>query len=378
MRLLVSLLIGASASLAAADVAIVEEIIAKCNGEIITRGDVDRARKDLEGALRQQGLSGAQLQQAYDEQEKNLLRDRIDKALLVQKAKDLNINVDSDLTKRLAQIQRDSGIAEPEKFQAWLREQTGMPFEDFKSEMKNDMLRQMVIRQEVGRNVNIKRDEVQKYYDEHKKDFIREERVYLREILVSTENKDATGAAAADKKAKDLVARARKGERFAEMARDNSDAVTAKSYGELPPFKKGELSKNIEDLVWNQPKGYITDPIKTATGFLILRVEEHQKSGQAELSDVENEIMDKLYEPRITPAVRQYLTKLREQAFLEIKPEWVDSGAAAGKDTSWIDPAQLKPETVTKAQVANQAKRKKLLWAIPIPGTKTKSTSSSQ
>ena len=378
MRLLVSLLIGASASLAAADVAVVEEIIAKCNGEIITRGDIDRARKDLEGALRQQGLSGVALQQSYDEQEKNLLRDRIDKALLVQKAKDLNINVDSDLTKRLAQIQRDSGIAEPEKFQAWLREQTGMPFEDFKSEMKNDMMRQMVIRQEVGRNVNIKRDEVQKYYDEHKKDFVREERVYLREILVSTENKDAAGTAAADKKAKDLVARARKGERFAEMARDNSDAVTAKSFGELPPFKKGELSKNIEDMVWSQPKGYITDPIKTATGFLILRVEEHQKSGQAELSDVENEIMDKLYEPRITPAVREYLTKLREQAFLEIKSEWVDSGAASGKDTSWIDPAQLKPETVTKAQVANQAKRKKLLWAIPIPGTKTKSTSSSQ
>ncbi len=73
------------------------------------------------------------------------------------------------------------------------------------------------------------------------------------------------------------------------MARDNSDSLTAKSMGEFPaPFKKGDLAKNLEDLVWSQPKGYITDPIKTGNGFLILRVEDHQKAGQAELSEVEN------------------------------------------------------------------------------------------
>ena len=378
MKALVPLAILVPGCLFSADLGVVEEIVAKCNGDIITRGDVDHSRKQLIEALRREGLNGPGFEQALQEQEKNLLRDRIDQLLLVQKGKDLNINVDSEIAKRMAAIQKDSGIADPEKFHDWVKEQAGMPFEDFKSDMVNDILRQRVIRQEVGEKVQIKREDIEKYYNEHKSEFVREERVFLREIFLSTENKDAAAAAAVEKKAKDLVARARKGERFPEMARDNSDAVTAKSMGELPAYKKGEIAQNIEDLVWSQPRGYVTDPIKTAGGFLILRVDEHQKAGQAELSEVENEIMEKLYAPRMQPKIREYLTELRKSAFLEIKPDYVDSGAAPGKDTTWIDPAQLKPETVSKSEVANQAKHKKLLWAIPIPGTKTKTTSASQ
>jgi peptidyl-prolyl cis-trans isomerase SurA len=379
MKSLVSLAILASGCLSAADLAVVEEIVAKCNGDIITKGDLDRSRKEMANELRRGGTNGAALEQALADKQKNMLRDRIDQLLLVQKGKDLNINVDSEITKRIAQIQTESGIADPDKFHDWIKEQTGgVSFEDFKQEMKNQMLTQRVIRQEISSGINVKHDEVEKYYNEHKTQFVREERLFLREILISTENKDAAGVAAAEKKAKDLVARARKGERFAELARDNSDAVTAKGMGELPPFKKGELSSILEGQVWSQPKGFITDPIRTGAGFLIIRVEDHQKAGQADLSEVEQDIMEELYKPRMDPAIRQYLTKLRESAFLEIKSDYVDTGAAPGKDTSWVDPAQLKPETVTKEEVANQTRRKRLLWAIPIPGTKAKSTSSSK
>jgi len=377
MKLLAPLLILGCGYVFASDVNTVEEIIAKCNGDIITRGDIDRSRKELAEMLRRDGATGANFQSAFNERDKNLLRDRIDQLLLTQKAKDLDIKVDTEISKRLAMIQKDSGIADPEKFQAFVREQTGMPYEDYRQEMKNDLMRQHVIRQEVGSKVNIKHDEIEKYYNEHKSEFVRQERIFLREILLSTKNKDSAGVAAAEKKAKDLTSRARRGERFQEMARDNSDAVTAKGYGELPAFKKGELSKLLEDQVWSQPKGYVTDPIKIDAGFEILRVEDHQKAGQADLADVENEIMEKLYEPRMAPKVREYLTELRQSAFLEIKSDWVDTGAAPGKDTSWVDPAQLKPETTTKAEVAAQSKHKKLLWAIPIPGTKTKTTSTS-
>ena len=378
MKSLAPLLILASGSLFAADLRVVEEIVAKCNGDIVTRSDIEKAQKDMADALRREGLSGPALDQRVAQESKHLLQDRIDNLLLVQKAKDDNINVDNDIAKRMAMIQKESNIADPEKFHEWVREQAGVPFEDFKNDMKNQMLRERVIRQEVGEHISIKHDEVVKYYNEHKNEFVREEKIFLREILVSTENKDAAGVAAAEKKAKDLVARARKGERFAEMARDNSDSVTAKSFGALDPYKKGVLDPALESQVWDKPKGYVTDPIPVKAGFEILRVEEHYKAGQAELSEVENEIMDKLYAPRMQPMVREFLTKLRKDAFLEIKPEWVDSGAAPGKDTSWVDPAQLKPETVTKAEVASQSKRKRLLWMVPVPGTHTSSTSSSQ
>lgn len=378
MKSLAPLAILTFGSLFAADLATVEEIVAKCNGDIVTRGDLERTRRQLIGDLREGGLAGPAIERALGDREKNILRDRIDQLLLVQKAKDVSVNVDAEVTKRVAAIQSESGLADPDKFHDYIKEKSGQSFEDFRDEMKKSLLTQRVIRQEVSEKIPIKHEEIEKYYNEHKSEFVREERLYLREILVSTENKDAAGIAAADKKAKDLVARARRGERFAEMARDNSDAVSAKDMGSLPPFKKGYLASNLEDTVWNQPKGYITDPIQTPNGFLILRVEEHQKAGQAELSEVENEVMDKLFQPRMEPAVREYLTKLRVEAFLQIKAGYIDSGAAPGKDTSWVDPAQLKPETVTKEEVSNQAKHKKLLGAIPIPGTKAKGTSSSQ
>jgi peptidyl-prolyl cis-trans isomerase SurA len=234
-----------------------------------------------------------------------------------------------------------------------------------------------VIREEVTEKMTVKHEELEKYYNEHKTEFVRQEQITLQEILISTEGKDDAGVAAAEKKAKGLVARARKGERFAEMARDNSDSATAKVMGELTPCKKGMISQNLEDAVWNQPKGYITDPIRVATGFLILRVNDHQKAGLAELSEVENRISEILLAPRLDAAVREYLTKLRNDAFLEIKADYIDTGAASGKDTAWRDPAQMRPETVRKEEVASTTRHKRLLWTIPVPGTQTGAISSS-
>ena len=139
------------------------------------------------------------------------------------------------MSKQLAGYQSEAKIADPEKFQAYIKEQSGMSYEDFKQEMKNRALTQRVIREEVSEKMQVKHEDVEKYYNEHKTDFVRDERIILQEILISTEGKDDTAVAAAEKKAKELVARARKGERFAEMARDNSDSVSAKAMGELPP-----------------------------------------------------------------------------------------------------------------------------------------------
>jgi parvulin-like peptidyl-prolyl isomerase len=382
MKLFVPLLVGSSCvfcalSLVAADT-VVEEIVAKCNGDIVTRGDLDRSRRELMETMRESGLVGDELEKQLAAREKDLLRDRIDQLVLAQKAKDLNINVDSEVTKQLAGIQSDSKLADPEKFQEYIKERSGMSYEDFKQEMKTRFLTQRVIREEVSEKMSVKHEDVEKYYNEHKAEFVRDEQITLQEILISTEGKDAAGMAAAEKKAKDLVSRARKGERFAEMARDNSDSITAKGMGELPPYKKGMLSSNLENAVWNQPKGYITDPIRTDKGFLILRVEDHQKAGQAELADVENRINEILLAPKLDAAVRQYLTKLRKEAFLEIKADYIDTGAAGGKDTAWVDPAQLRPETVKKEEVVSTTRKKRLLWSIPVPGTQTTAISSSQ
>jgi len=366
-RYAVGLWLGALPALSA-DVKVVELIVTKINNEIITQGELERTRRQLEAELKRQGFSAERLEQTLQEAEKDLLRDRIDQLLLVQKGKDLSINVDAEVSKYLAELQLQYKIAEPDKFQQFVREQTGTPFEDFKQQTKEGILTRRVIQQEVGSKINIARSEVQQYYQEHKDEFVRDEQVFLREILVSTEGKDA---AAAEKKAKDLIERARRKENFGNLARDNSDAATAPNYGDLGGFKRGDLKKEIEDIVFKQRRGYVTDPLRQPNGFLILKVEERFEKGLQPFEVVENEVMDKLYSPRMQPAVRSFLTRLRQDAFLEIRSGYVDSGAAPGKDTAWKDPVQFKPQTVTKEEVASRIRRLRLLWLIPIPFTKT-------
>jgi peptidyl-prolyl cis-trans isomerase SurA len=375
--------VSALAVCSAADnqpVKVIEEIAAKVNGDIITRGELEKKRSDAEAEARRQGLNGARLQEAVKEVTSNALRDEIDQLLLVQKAKDLNINVDGDVARRLAEIQVQAKKPNPDEFQAYVREQTGMTFEDFKDRMRRDILTQRLIGQEVMRNIVIPEPDQQKYYEEHKKDFVREEQVFLSQILISTEGKNPAQAAAAEKKAKDLVARAKKGDKFSDLAAANSDdPETAKNGGYIGAMKRGLMDKSIEDVVFKMKKGDITDPIKRPVGFLILKVEERFEAGQASFEEVKNEVQDRLMQPKAEPKVREFLSRLRQDAFLQIKEGYVDSGAVPGKDTRWQDMAQLKPQTTTKEEVA--ARRKKhILWVIPAgtaKDTKTKEQKSS-
>jgi parvulin-like peptidyl-prolyl isomerase len=355
---------------------VIDQIVAKVNGDIVSQDEILKVSKETLQEAKAQGIQGPQAEQMIAEKQKNALRDRIDELLLIEKGKELNINVDSEVSRYMASLQRQSGITDPEKFHDYVRQQSGMSFEDFQAEAKNQALTREVIGQEVGRKIAVTDKEIQAYYDAHKADFVREEKVFLSEILISTENKDDAGLAAAKKKADAIADQAKKGERFGDLARNNSDAATAKEGGALGGYKKGELNKDIESAVWNLPKGAVTAPVKIATGYEIFKVEDHTKAGLAALVDVRSEIENQLYGPKMQPKVREYLTSLRTQAFLQIKPGFLDTGASPGQDTKWQDPAVLKPETVTKREVEEKKRHKKFL-GIPIPGTSTTDTGKS-
>src|SRR3954447_5449370 len=301
-RRFVVLIASSVAVCAAADnnTRVVEEIAAKVNGDIITRGELAKKRADIEAEAKRQGLTGPRLQQTVNEYASNALRDEIDTLLLVQKGKDLNINVDAEVTSRLAEIQVQQKISDPDKFQAFIRDNTGMTFEDFKAQMKNQMLTQRVIGQEVMRNVSIPEADAQKYYEEHKADYMRKDaQVFLSQIVISTEGKNPAQIAVAEKKANDLVARAKKGEKFSDLARDNSDDVeTAKNGGQIGAMTKGLMDKAIEDVVFSAKKGFVTDVIRRPNSFLILKVDERYEAGQASFDEVKNDVQERLTQPK--------------------------------------------------------------------------------
>ena len=100
--------------------------------------------------------------------------------------------------------------------------------------------------------------------------------------------------------------------------------------------------------------GEVTDVIRTKQGYVILKVTSHQMAGIPPLKDVEPHIQEALYMQRLQPALRTYLTKLREEAYIKIEDGYIDSGASPNQ-TAPIETASAKPSDTKKLK-----KKKKL------------------
>lgn len=327
---------------------VIEEIVARVNDDIITRSDLDRAREDMVEAARDQCASctPAQVQALIDQKEPDLLRNLIDQSLLVQRAKDDDINVEADVVKRLDDIRQQNHIATMEELEQKI-DASGMDFEDYKTQIRNQLLTQEVVRKEVSSRIIIDHSDVVKYYQDHQDEFQRPEQVVLREIIVSTENKSPDEIPALQKKAQGLLDRVRAGDDFGQLAIHFSDGPTAKDGGELGTFQRGMLAKDIEDKVFALNKNETTDVIQTKTGFLILQVEQRYEAGLQPLEKVDDEITDKLFSAKVEPELRDYLKQLRQDSFVEVKPGYVDTAAVA---STQIQEVSAVPDAGVKKQ----------------------------
>jgi peptidyl-prolyl cis-trans isomerase SurA len=335
---------------AQAKATVVEEIIARVNNDIITQSDYQKADAQLHEEIGHdcQGCSQEKLADDYKDQQKDLLRGLIDQSLMVQRAKDMGISVETDIVKRLDEVRKQNNLNSIEDLEKAV-EGSGLAWEDYKTQMRNGMLTQEVIRREVGSHINIPNDEVKKYYDAHPDEFTRPEQVDIAEIFLSTEGKSPEEIESVQKKAEDLRNRVIKGDDFNEIAKRYSEGSTAKDQGgDLGTFKRGVLAPQLDEVVFELQKGQITDVIQTKTGFEILKVQAHFVAGLQPMDKVENEIMNKLYMGKMQPTMRTYLAELREESYVMVKPGYTDTAAVAG--ASVIQEVQPTPDVATKSK----------------------------
>ena len=146
----------------AAEVVVVEQIVAKVNGDIITTADLVRARRQIIEEMKSRKVSQAEIDVNLASAEKNILRDKIDSLLLASKGKELNISVDGEISKYVADLMVRTKLANQEDLAKMITEQTGQTFEDWKSEMRTNMITQRVVRQEVGGKIVLKKEEIAK------------------------------------------------------------------------------------------------------------------------------------------------------------------------------------------------------------------------
>jgi peptidyl-prolyl cis-trans isomerase SurA len=267
----------------------------------------------------------------------------------------------------------------------------GISYEDFKQNMRNQIITQKVIGEEVGSHLSITKEEEQQFYNEHKNEMEQPESIKLSEILIAPKKAavdtpaaskpvlngaadapaasadspkpqdaasseaakqaaDAAALATAEAKAADVLKQIRAGASFEDVAKKYSDGPSAAQGGDLGVFKRGALAKELEDRTFAMKAGEVSDVIRTKQGYVILKVTSHQVAGIPTMKDVEPKLQDALYYQKLQPALRAYLTKLREEAYIDYKEGYVDSGAS---------PNQTKPVETATAKTADSKKLKK-------------------
>jgi peptidyl-prolyl cis-trans isomerase SurA len=328
---------------------VVEDVIVHVNDQIISRSDVERALQQLEQEDQQNNASPAEIA----DRQKNFLRDMIDKQLLLSRAKDLSLNVDAEVIRRLDDIRKQNHMDTLEDLEKAARSQ-GVSFEDFKAQIRDSILVQQVIRDEVGRRLQMTQSQEQAYYDAHKQEYMQPEEIRLSEILIPVAA-DANDAAVAQAQAKaaEVETKLKAGDKFEDLAKTYSSGATAAQGGDLgTPYKRGALAKVLEDQTFDLKAGDSTAPIRTKQGFVILKVTEHAPAGVPPLKDVEPQVQEAMYTEQMQPALRDYLTKLREEAAIEIAPGFVDSGASPHEikavNTSYTPPVVKKKKIQQK------------------------------
>jgi peptidyl-prolyl cis-trans isomerase SurA len=333
---------------------VVEEIITRVNNQIITRSEFERSKDQLRDEVKQQDSKDPD--KAFAEREKDVLRDLVDQQLLLDKGKDLDITGDTELVKQLDQMRKEMKLDSLEDLEKEATKQ-GISWEDFKQTQRNQIITRKVIGEEVSSHLAVTKEEEQTFYDEHKSEMEQPEFIRLSEILVAPKVAaapaptapvpagtdpgaaaaatppvaDEAALAAAEAKANDLLKQIHDGASFEDIAKKNSDGPSAADGGALGMFKRGQLAKELEDRTFAMKSGEVTDVIRTKQGYVILKVDDHQMAGIPPMKDVMGKIQDALYYQKLQPALRAYLTKLREEAYIKYATGYVDTGMSANQ-----------------------------------------------
>lgn len=309
---------------------VLEEIVARVNNEIITLAEYDRSKQLLRKELTEK-YSGAELEQKYGQGATDVLRDLIDQSLLVQRALEMGASVEPDVIKRLDRIRQEMGLKTMEDLERAMAER-GTNLEDYRLHLRNQLLTQWVIQREVSSHVLLDEDEVRQYYLQHREEFDQPERVHLREILISTENVRPEDLPAREARVQEVLKKIRRGQKFEEVAKQYSDAPTAEDGGDLGYFEPAKLAASLRDVISKLLEGGVSDPIRTSQGWLILQKVEDLPAGIPPFEKVQGDIREKLYFSHIEPALRDYLSNLRRDSYVYVKPGYLDSGAVPQED----------------------------------------------
>jgi peptidyl-prolyl cis-trans isomerase SurA len=300
---------------------VVEEIVAVVNDDIITLSDY-KAQFDLTVAqLRAAQMPQEEFDKQYAALKKELLNVMISELVLLQKARELNLNVADQVKAMIEKLKTDNGMTSDADLRRAV-EQQGMSFETWLKQYEEGMMRRAVVYTEVERAIVLEDAEVVQYYKKNPAEFTVPTEYKLHAIYLASEGRTPE-ACEALKAAID--AKLKSGTAFADVAGELSDPPMKESKGDLGTFKAGELDKSLEPAVEKLKVGEVGAWVNNKNGWYRLNLVEKKDSFLRPFEDARKEVEEKIYEAKRTEKGDAYIKTLRERSYVKIlKPEPLD------------------------------------------------------
>ena len=294
---------------AAARGEILERVIVKVNGDVVTQSEFEARQV---AAVQQARIGPDQVEKFLRDNNAHILQEAIDDLLLVQRATDLGIKLRPEYIKEVIDgIKKENNIASDDDLQAQLKRE-GMTLEELKRNIERNILKRQVLQRELENKMVVTEKDMRAYYDSHIEEYTRPATVHLQEIVVRADNRNPALA-------RELVTRARRGEDFAELAKANSVGPNKASGGDLGVLRKGDLAPEVEKVAFALAPGEVSEPLPAKDGFLILKVVEKTDGSVVPFDDARAEIQRRLGQTRSTEEVERYLEGLRQKAIVDLR-----------------------------------------------------------
>jgi parvulin-like peptidyl-prolyl isomerase len=325
---------------------IVERVVAKVNGDIVTLSEFTARQIQEAQAAR---VSPDRIEPFLRANNARILQAAIDDLLVVQKAADMGMRVPPGYLKDVIEnIKKENNIESDEAFLLQLQRE-GMSLDDLKRNIERSILSRQVISREVDAKVQISEQEGRADYEARKAEYTTPAKIKLQEIVVRAEG-DARA------RAEELVRRARGGEDFQALAREHSSAPSRASGGELGELAHGEMNPEIEKIALRLQPGEVSDPFLRGDAYVILRVAAKSAGRVVPYDEVKEEIRKRLQQSRRGEEYERFLAGLRKAAIVDVRVREVPLQVDLPSSGSILDPPQATPAAAEPAAATAKPK----------------------
>jgi parvulin-like peptidyl-prolyl isomerase len=310
-RLFLILLAGCAAAAAAQQV--VEEIVAIVNDEVITLSDYKKGYDQQVAQIKAQ-FQGEQQEKVLEQMKAELLDSMITIKLLLQLAKEQNLNVTDQLKMAIENIKKENSLESDDELQRALRSQ-GLQYDAWLKDLEERILRESVLYKEINKSLVLDEAEIIDYYKKHGAEFVVPEEYKVRAVYLAP---DLRSAAETEARKAEVLDKLKGGLDFAKAAEEFCDAPLKEAKGDLGTLKKGETDKTLFEALAPLKKGERTGWVEGKKGWYLLQVEDKKDSRTRTFDEAKRDIEQKMFQERQAAKMDGFLKDLKKRNYIKI------------------------------------------------------------